>query len=306
MKKNRHFILPLTCVLINPAFTCSCGYDIGEKYSDLYCDGWYQNLESDPDDLWYTHGEQKIEKLYPTSAINLFTYYPGWNQWNSLLHQNKGEIPANMCDNYVNDSIILPSVRNPYNFNKRIGYDICFKLGDYKILENTLNSCKCGKITTYHGMENQETELLDQINQIFGLSYDYHFWEDINNKTILRNQDLNKLIGKTLDYDGFCATSLSRKMAWDYIYFPTFGGQFYNAIFYEIDIDENTNGAYVSSKKHLFNRLPLAWPHEKQILLSSKLKLKVTSASWSNSNGEKNILIIKCKGYHEPSNSQII
>ena len=305
MKKPIHTIT-LTCFLINPIFTSSCNCDIGEQYSDLYCDNWYQNLESDPDDLWYTHSEQRIEKLYPASAVNLFTYYPGWNQWNSLLHENKGEIPSNICDNFVNDSIGLPSVDDPFNLKKAVKYDICFKLGDYKVLENTLNQCKCGKITTYHGMEDQETELLNQINQILGLNDDYHLWEDIKNKEILRNQDLNKLIGKTLDYDGFCATSLSYKIGWDFIYNTTFGSRFLNSIFYEIDVDENTNGAYVSSKKHLFNKIPLGWPHEKQLLLSSKLKLKVTSASWYNSKGIKNILIIKCKGYHELNNSQIV
>ena len=57
-----------------------------------------------------------------------------------------------------------------------------------------------------------------------------------------------------------------------------FSSEFKNRILYEIEVDKNTNGAYVSSKNYLFNKIPLAWIHEDQLLLSSKLKLKVSDA----------------------------
>jgi hypothetical protein len=65
------------------------------------------------------------------------------------------------------------------------------------------------------------------------------------------------LIGKTLDYDGFCATSINRNVAAGFLN-GDFSSEFSNKIFYEIEVDDNTNGAYVSSKNYLFNRIPLA------------------------------------------------
>ena len=45
--------------------------------------------------------------------------------------------------------------------------------------------------------------------------------------------------------------------------------------------------------------MPLAWLTEYQILLSFKLKLKVTDAYWFNSISlEYNVLVIKRKGYY--------
>ena len=133
---------------------------IGEEYAEKYCKEWYQNLSKDPDDFWYTHGEQHhIEPLYEASAINLFTCDPGWKEWNSLLHINKGEIPKEMWNNWVQGEIGLPSYLDPsFSFDNRVYYKVSFKLGDYKVLENALNRCKCGPITTYHGMEGQEIE----------------------------------------------------------------------------------------------------------------------------------------------------
>lgn len=304
MKKIMFYNLPLILAL-NPFCVClsSCsGQSKGEEYAEKYCKEWYQNLTKDTDDSWYTHGtDHHIEPLYEASAINLFTYYPGWAEWNSLLHTNKGEIPENMWDSYVKNEIGVPSYQDPtFSLDNAVFYQISFKLGDYKVLENALNRCKCGPITTYHGMENQETELLNQINGIWGLQEDYNFWKSIENKSMLRKQDLNKLIGQTLDYDGFCATSINREIAVGFLT-GDFDSGFENTIFYEIEVDENTNGAYLS-KKYLFNKIPLAWPHEEQLLLSSKLKLKVTDAYWSDSmSSNKNVLVIKCKGFHNTS-----
>ncbi|MBQ6280203.1 MAG: hypothetical protein IJK72_01965 [Mycoplasma sp.] len=303
MKKIIFTNLPLVLAL-NPfcvcLSSCSCQSKKGEEYAEQYCKEWYQNLTKDPDDLWYTHGvDHHINPLYEASAVNLFTYSLGWTEWNSLLHTNKGEIPENMWDNYVENEGILPSYKDPkFNFNKGVSYQMSFKLGDYKVLENALNRCKCGPITTYHGMENQEIELLNQINSIWGLQDDYNIWKSIENKSVLREQDLSKLIDQTLDYDGFCATSINRETAVEFL-IKDFCQGFENVIFYEIEVDENTNGAYVSSRNYLFNNIPLAWPNEEQLLLSSKLKLKVTDAYWSDPlSSNKNVLVIKCKGFH--------
>lgn len=304
--KNKLIFTSLTPILVlSPICAClsSCSGNTGEDYADKYCKTWYENLTKDPDDFWYTHGaEHHISSLYEASAVNLFAYFPGWDNWNSLLHLNHGEIPLEMWNNWVENKIGLPSYLDPsFNISNMVQYDISFKLGDYKVLENALNRCKCGPILTYHGMEDQEIELLNQINSIWGIQEDYNFWKDIANKSVLRQQDLNQLIGKTLDYDGFCATSIDRNIAASFLN-GDFSSEFSNKIFYEIEVDDNTNGAYVSSKNYLFNRIPLAWSHEYQLLLSSKLKLKVINAYWSDSiSYQNNVLVIRCKGFHNSS-----
>ena len=68
---------------------------------------------------------------------------------------------------------------------------------------------------------------------------------------------------------------------------------------YEIDIDENTYGGYVSDTNHLFYDRTLAWWHEYQIALANKLKLKVKDAYWTESPNNKNVLYLKVQGYHE-------
>lgn len=44
----------------------------------------------------------------------MFTYHPGWEQWNSLLHLNKGEIPADKLDEWVVSTYGKPVI-NAFN-----------------------------------------------------------------------------------------------------------------------------------------------------------------------------------------------
>ena len=269
--------------------------EIANEYAKNFT-SWYEKLTVNPDKEWFKHVDGPID--YEADAIMALTYYPGWEIWNGKCHENQGDIPSQIWEDKAKATAGIPSAEDWRDFNKQEKYEWNINYGSYKTLENALKKSKCAPITTYHGFEYQEKELLTQINQLLDLNQTSDFWKSIDNKQEFRKCDLSKLKDKVLNYDGFCCTSLNKDASFGFLA-GDFAADYQNVVMYEIDIDENTYGGYVSDTNHLFYDRTLAWCNEYQIALANKLKLKVKDAYWTESPNNKNVLYLKVQGYHE-------
>ncbi len=266
-----------------------------DEYFKAYCKQWANSLTYNDDPQWFVN-KTNIDITNDVDAIMSFAYYSGWDVWNNELHANKGTVAKDHIGKYKETSFQLPYVNKPFPFFE--SFNLSLKYDDYKKLDDVLKKCQCGPITTYHGMEINEKEILNQILSFFNLDnvYDWTIWEKANDQ--LLSLDLNQLKEKEIDYYAFCATSLDKDTAWSFLVNGFAGFNFHNVIFYEIEVDENTYGAYISHQDTKFYNRTLAWEHEYQLLLSCNLKLKIKDAFWTKTIEGQNVLYLKTKGYH--------
>lgn len=294
--------------------SCNLSKAIGEAYFEMYFKDWFNNLTTHENQNYLDDFDQKINpKIDCTKedlAIMAFTYdFGGWSVWNKKLHLNNGTMSQDDQDTWFDTPFLVSDRKHPFDVKGVIDKGQAkIKGGDYKYLESALNKGRCGKITVYHGFEINELELLKQVSSLLQIndgqanSWSWQetedYWKDLNNMENLRSANLANLKNQVLNYDGFCATSIDKSIGMWFLDQFNGASDFHNKIFYEIDVDENTFGGYVSSRYNLRYSRPLSWVSESQLLLSNKLKLFVCDANWINNMHGDNILYLKCKGYH--------
>lgn len=267
-----------------------------QKYQKKYND-WYPLLTNDENWDWNTETGENCNT--EAQAIMMYSYGGGWDTWNTRLHHyglSEKEIPDSELDTFDDQTLDLPIQTGNQPWEKRWRKEhVKIKVGLYKQVQSGLDKSTCSPVTTFSGSEYNQEELYSQINKLLGHDdWDVESWKN-NDPSLYRAIDPTQLVGREITNWGFMSTSLSKSHAWKFLS-NVYSGEFKNVVFYEIDVDENTKGGYISNNEHLFAGKQLNWTWEYQLLLQRKMKMTITNAFWTNTSEGKNVLYIKCKG----------
>lgn len=259
-----------------------------ENECNAYCDQYNMNFINNLS--WCAHdytSPSLCPNLYCESqaeAVYIWCHYGAYSVWNHYLHDGRGSTSALDNDKVVRASISYQKSTTPYDDEPDLIWgDI--RLKDYKWLDSALKLSTAGKkIRVYHGLEKDESDLVEHVNNCFGV--------DIKNddpKELKEKIDLNKIVNTSyIDY-AYLATSFNNKTPFDW----ASGAQFKTSIVLDLDIDPNTYCAYVSyTKKKWWHGVFLANPRENQILIDRKSKIVFRNASIIDKNGQS-IIVLK-------------
>lgn len=268
--------------------------EICNEYSEQYQQDFFKYLSYtyhnylDKDKCVDLHCHSEAE------AVVMWAYGPGYEVWNTLLHNGNGSTQT--LDDATQDVKARIGVPKPgVSMYSDDGFveltDLDVKPQDYTYLDSALKHTKsCKKLQVYHGYEYNETELASFIKQTSGIDISSTSYEDA------KKIDLSCFNGKSYTDWGYCATSFDHDMALGWAC-----GDTTDTIvpFLDIELDDDVDCAYISyTKRAYFDNIYLGWENEHQLLINRKMPLEIKSVSLDKTQG-KNILTLKLVGHKQ-------
>lgn len=231
----------------------SCNNETLIKKLEKKCNDWADKYQKDfYNKLSYTYHnyyeQDKVSNLHCTSgaeACVMYAYGPGYWDWNHKLHDGKGnteELDKGVETEY---HFGVPTPKDPYynewgEFTQVTGNILS---SDYKYLDEALNLSTVGKVdTVYHGLENDESDLISFVNDTLKIDLEK------TDPSEARKADLS-LLTKSSGYTdyGYCATSFNKSHS--YNYFSESVPNFKSSIFLQIKLDEDVRGGIYRTQK---------------------------------------------------------
>lgn len=275
-------ISSVTCIT-----SCTKERDLLDVYNE-YCEKYQQDFIRK---LSYTYHDYRSNEtctdFYCSSeaeAVFIWSHNAGYEVWNEEWH--KGNNPLEMSGDKEAEGNV-PDPNNPWQelqpkLHKKVRYSDC------QYLDSALNHSKAGiKLTTYHGFEPNEYDLIEFLNNKLST--------DIQNtpaEEFRKNVNLESIKNQSYINLGYCATSFVKEPALDWV---RRSDDYETTPMLEFEIDPNVYCAYVSyTGRTYFDNYFLAWPREYQILVNRNAVIKVNSAEIMVKDNGKNILYLKC------------
>lgn len=252
-----------------------------DKWAYIQYRKWYDSLSNEEMDMFQTYTQKDASGQL----------------WNVFLHRGNEKALEDLAKNGV-------SQIKSEEYQPCIGQSYIPTVG-YKHIDNALSRNKVGyfdpltkeKMVVYHAYEFYETEILDKLYSALRIKSlkDY----DLSRIDEIYTYRLN---GVEITSTGYWATSMDKKSSLDGSNLRKWNaqvGEAWNVCpIYEVELDPELTGAYLSLPQIKHNNELLA-PHDRHMfLINRNFKLRINDAQLIKKEDDQGIyyqLLIKCK-----------
>lgn len=257
---------------------------IFNSYTETYQKSFWDAVDQDESTKRQIINSTGLVCSSPFDAVLLWTYYPGYQEWNTLLHQHKW---TELEDTTVlHKYMTIPDPADPYK--KQLSTTAHFSRANWHLLQQAINLSTVGISThSFHGFEPDECDLVNFIQE--NLGYDV----TKTKKSDLEDDSLTNIIGKSYDNYGFYATTMDERYG---AHYGETWKEDHILPLIEMNIDPSVNGIYLSyDAKKFYDGFFFSWPWEYQLLLQSGTRITVTGARWVKTTSNNDIMWLNCE-----------